>query len=346
MSSVLIGYQEKTRRRAPAKRSAHGQSTPARQTTGLWVTAGIIAAVILLASIAVLIPAAGGNPNPVVESSSGARVIDIAVLVFREGLESILVLSAITASLVGGTKQYRQPITAGAIVGVATTLLTWAVAVRIIDSLAENLSALNVQAATGLLAIAVLLVVMNWFFHRVYWTGWIGVHTRRKQRLVAGAKGRSITARRALLGLALLGFTSIYREGFEIVLFLQSYRLKLGGSVVLEGVLVGVALTLAVAVLTFALHKRLPYKRMLVLTGVLLALVLLVMVGEQVQEMQLAHWVAATPVHALEGIIPDWMGLWFAVFPTVQSLAAQAVAAIAVFGSYALARHRVRRLAA
>jgi high-affinity iron transporter len=346
MSSVLIGYHEKARRRAPERRVSHERPTPRRHTASLWVTAGITAAVILLAGIAVMLPAAGGNPNPLAEASSGARIIDIAVLVFREGLESILVLSAITASLVGGTREYRQPITAGAVVGLATTLLTWAIAVRVIDSLAENLSALNVQAATGLLAIAVLLVVMNWFFHRVYWTGWIGAHTRRKQRLVSGAKGRSISARRALFGLALLGFTSIYREGFEIVLFLQSYRLKLGGSVVLEGVAVGLALTLAVAVLTFALHRRLPYKRMLVLTGVLLALVLLVMVGEQVQEMQLAQWIGTTTIPALEHIIPDWMGLWFAVFPTVQSLSAQLVAALAVFGSYAVARYRVRRLAA
>ena len=54
----------------------------------------------------------------------------------------------------------------------------------IIDSLADNVSALDLQAATGLLAIIVLLVVMNWFFHKVYWTGWISMHSRRKQELM------------------------------------------------------------------------------------------------------------------------------------------------------------------
>ena len=38
-----------------------------------------------------------------------------------------------------------------------------------------------------------------------------------------------------VLGLALLGFTCVYREGFEIVLFLQSLRLKEGSGVVAAG---------------------------------------------------------------------------------------------------------------
>ena len=69
---------------------------------------------------------------------------------------------------------------AGAAVALAATLLTWFVAVGIIDSLADNVPALDMQAATGLLAIVVLLVVMNWFFHKVYWTGWISMHSRRE----------------------------------------------------------------------------------------------------------------------------------------------------------------------
>lgn len=143
-------------------------------------------------------------------------------------------------------------------------------------------------------------------------------------------------------GLALLGFSSLYREGFEVVLFLQSYRLKLGGTSVLYGVSSGFVLTLIVGVLTFVAHRRLPYRRMLVFTGVMLGLVLFVMVGEQAQEMQLARWLPRTPIPPLDGLIPGWMGLWFAVFPTVETLAAQILAAVLVVGSYLLARPQGR----
>jgi high-affinity iron transporter len=84
-----------------------------------------------------------------------------------------------------------------------------------------------------------------------------------------------------------------------------------------------------------------PYKRMLVLTGVMLGVVLIVMVGESVQEMQLAGWLPETTV-ALS--IPGWVGLWFAVFPTVEGLVAQALAAALVLGSYFGAEYwRVKR---
>ena len=70
---------------------------------------------------------------------------------------------------------------------------------------------------------------------------------------------------------------------------------------------------------------------MLILTGVMLGVVLLVMVGESVQEMQQAGWLPATSINLS---IPDWMGMWFAVFPNIQGLLAQAVAALIVLGSY------------
>ena len=119
--------------------------------------------------------------------------------------------------------------------------------------------------ATGLPAIFVLLLVMNWFFHRVDWTGWISHHHRRRRGPLAA--DRETTIRRTLLGFGLLGFTSIYREGFEIVVFPQNLRVTSGSSVVLEGVTLGCLFTAAVGVLTFALHQRLPYKRLLIITG-------------------------------------------------------------------------------
>jgi high-affinity iron transporter len=276
----------------------------------------------------------GGNPFlSLTQTSDSAAVLNIGVLVFREGLECVLVLAAITASMTGPRREYRRSVAVGVGIGFLATLVTWSLAVRILDDLGRNVSALVIQAATGLLAVLVLLLVMNWFFHRVYWTGWISLHNKRKKELLQSERTK-VGKVGLLWGMGLLGFTSFYREGFEVVLFLQSYRLKLGNTVVLSGVLLGVLFSGTVAVLTFVAHRKLPYKKMMVLTGLMLAVVLLVMVGEQAQEMQLAHWVPTTEISVLAKIIPTWMGLWFSIFPTVETLAAQLVAGILVFGSY------------
>jgi high-affinity iron transporter len=78
---------------------------------------------------------------------------------------------------------------------------------------------------------------------------------------------------------------------------------------------------------------------MLITTGVLLGVVLLVMVGEQAQEMQLAHWISRTEIPWLVDALPAWLGMWFAVFPTYETLIAQGIAAVLVVGSYFAARH-------
>src|SRR5207248_8111539 len=108
---------------------------------------------------------------------------------------------------------------------------------------------------------------------------------------------------------------------------------------VLKGALLGIALSGIVAVLTFVLQQKLPYRKMLITTGILLGVVLLVMVGEQAQEMQLAHWISTSPITSLVPMIPRWMGMWFAVFPTYETLIAQFIAAVLVIGSYYAARH-------
>ncbi|MBA3946820.1 MAG: FTR1 family protein [Herpetosiphonaceae bacterium] len=278
-----------------------------------------------------------GNPDPTVAHlSPHAAMIDTGVLVFREGLECILVLSAITASMQGANHSYRRPIAIGAAIGLGATTLTWFAVVGVLSTLANSLPALDVQAATGLLAIIVLLVIMNWFFHKVYWTGWISLHNRRKRALLDTTDQTADSQQRLLRGLILLGFASVYREGFEVVLFLQTLRLQVGSLIVLVGVLIGLVLTAIIGVLTFVAHQRLPYKKMLVFTGIMLGAVLLVMVGEQAQEMQLAHWI---PTTKLDLPIPAWMGLWFSVIPTVETLLAQALAAVLVIGSYIAAQY-------
>ena len=283
----------------------------------------------------------GDVPDPTASAgrlSHGAVVLDSGLLVFREGLEAILVLAAVTASFLGAHRPLRRPVAAGAGAALLASVATWFLAVGVIGALGgagDSPAALDVQAATGLLAVVVLVIVLNWFFHRVYWTGWIGHHNRRRKELLARNGGR------LTLGLALLGFTAVYREGFEVVLFLQNLRLQYGGRAVLEGVLVGLALTATVGALTFLAHHRLPYRRMLVLTGIFIGGVLLVMIGESVQELQLAGWL---PTTALSLHLPDWLGLWFAVFPNAQGLAAQVLAAMIVIGSYFLADYlRFRR---
>jgi high-affinity iron transporter len=82
---------------------------------------------------------------------------------------------------------------------------------------------------------------------------------------------------------------------------------------------------------TFALERRLPYKKMLIFTGLLISLVLVVLVGNTARTMQGVGWL---PIHPIDVELPLWMGTWLGVYPTVETLVAQLLALVFVIGSY------------
>jgi high-affinity iron transporter len=303
------------------------------QTQGVW----IFAAAIVVTLIGGLIYASQGSPDPTeaaTNQSHGVVVANSAIIVFREGLEAVLIFAAVTASMLGGQKRLRRPVAAGAGVAFAATIATWFVAQAILGQFSQYGDRL--MAVTGLIAVAVLLVIMNWFFHKVYWTKWIGKRNAQRKRVLAGGfVGGQV------VGLVALGFTSVYREGFEVVLFLQNLQLQAGTGTVLEGVAIGLAGTAAVGIATFFLQQKLPYKRMLVVTGVMLGVVLVVMIGGSARTMQDVGWLTRTPIGVQ---FPDWWARWFEVVPTWETVGAQAFAAVLVLGSYFAARYvKVRR---
>ncbi|MFZ3377786.1 MAG: FTR1 family protein [Chthoniobacterales bacterium] len=92
-----------------------------------------------------------GTPDPMRQGTSPvAAFMDIGILVFREGLECILVLAAITASMTGSDQAQRRPVAIGAGIAFVATLITWFIAVEIVGRLTESVSALDLQAAPAL----------------------------------------------------------------------------------------------------------------------------------------------------------------------------------------------------
>ncbi len=125
------------------------------------------------------------------DSANKATVVtNSAIIVFREGLEGVLILAAITASMVGLRARLRRPVFIGALAGLAVSVFTWVLAqtlLRSLDRYGEKL-----EAVVGLVAIGVLLLITNWFFHNVYWSEWIGkFHRQRKRFEKLGSAGSS-----------------------------------------------------------------------------------------------------------------------------------------------------------
>ncbi len=262
-------------------------------------------------------------------ASATTTIVNAALIVFREGLEAILIIAAITASMIGARRRLRRPIYRGALLALPASVLGYVIAVAILGSLQRYGE--KVEAVVGLLAVGVLLLVLNWFFHKVYWTEWIAGHRKRGKELTGAVAAGATAGTATVAGLYVLGFTSVFREGMETVLFLQALQLASGTAIVVAGVALGLAGTALVGLATFKLEQKLPYKRMLIVTGVLIAFVLFVMTGNTARSMQGVGWL---PVHSLDIDFPLWMGTWLGIYPTVETLGAQLAAIAFVIGSY------------
>jgi high-affinity iron transporter len=305
----------------------------ARQRRSLfWIVAGaIVVGLVYLMGTASTGPV---DPTEVTHPQSRATIVfNAGMIVFREGLEAVLIFAAVTASFQGANATRRRPVIVGAACAFGASVVTWFVVQAVLDA-ASSLGP-RLEAITGFLAIVVLLFVLNWFVHKVYWSEWIGRHHRRRRTLLSRA------GLGASFGLVALGFTSVFREGFEVVLFLQNLQLQDGSGTVLEGVALGLAATAIVGVLTFWLHAKLPYKRMLILTGVLVGVVLVVMIGGTALSFVELGWL---PRHNTPFTVPEWLGAWFEVYSVWETIAAQVFAAAFVIGSYYAAEYvKVKR---
>ena len=280
--------------------------------------------------IAISMVASSGNPDPTDVAPGGqslaTSITNASVIVFREGLEAVLIFAAITASFLGGRQQYRRPVTLGVAAAFGASVLTWFLMTAVLGALPVSEDVL--LAITGIAAVVILLLVMNWFFHKVYWTDHIKeLNTRKRELVDASESGDAVK----FWGFFALGFTAVYREGFEVVLFLQNLNIVAGTAAVVWGVLIGLAGTAVVGFLTFVAHHKLPYKRMLVLTGVLLGAVLVVMIGGSARTLQALGVLSTTP---LPFDLPDWWARWFEIVPTYETIVIQVLAAAFVMGSY------------
>jgi high-affinity iron transporter len=299
----------------------------------------------LAATMAQLDLALKESAEAIGEGASRPTVIaNTAIIAFREGLEAVLILAALMASMVGSQRRYRRPLLAGAGLALVASMVTWVVAQTVLGSLSRYGERL--EAIVSLVAIGVLLLILNWFYHRIYWQQNLQDLHRRKKSILSGA-GLSLAAAQ-VAGLVALGFTSVYREGFETTLFVQALTIEAGAWTVLQGLAIGLAATLAVGILVVSLERRLPHKKMLIATGLMITWVLIVLVGQTVQVLQKVGWVPVTPLADLR--LPYWSGAWLGVYPTWEGLTAQAAAALFVVGSYllseALRRRRRARLVA
>lgn len=254
------------------------------------------------------------------DGSGGARVAiaSAAVIVVREGFEAallVLLLFAI-ARRSGATATDLRAIHLGWLSALGVGLVTWLASGAILTSLGGARREL-LEGAVSLVAALVLLAVSHFVLAR-----------RDAKRRVAALKHRLTASasspwRRGLF-LASLSFVAVFREAFEVVLFLRAVMLDaaVSGWTIGAGVALGVLAVVALTVLAGRLGQKLRPGVLLTAMGTLLCVLAVVLAGKGVRALQEAGSLSITPIHSPT---IEWLGM----FATRQTFLAQLLVLIA-----------------
>ena len=245
-------------------------------------------------------------------------------IIFREGLESALIIGAILTYLEASrNNRFKKHVYYGIVIAIGATAVTWFIAEFIIDISGANREL--IEAIAGVSAVVVLFWVSFWVLNKIETKRWIEF---------VKAKVWKATATGSIMVFVMLSFFTVYREGFETVLFYQAMLsfAKYMEWYVVAGLVIGLAIIVATAVVVRKLGRRLPLKVLFALTMGIGAYMSIAFMGNAVREFQELGYIPTTP---LIGIIPRFdinLASMTGIHPTVESIVAQ----ITLLAVYAL----------
>lgn len=266
----------------------------------------------------------GGAKNPY------TMLIASFLIIFREGVEAILILGAIITYLIkSGNKEKVKSIYAGVGAAVVLSIITWAALTFFLKSAGYGVEL--IEGITLLMAMIVLFTVSHWLLSKAQAQVW--------QKYIQG-KIQDSVSRGSMFALTSAGFLAVYREGAEIVLFYKALVARAANSWDIQMLIAGfVAGLIALTIFYFAYKLgsvRIPIKPFFIATGLLLYTLAFIFAGEGVNKLQIAGIVDSTEILYVPAI--DSLG----VYPTLQTTAIQIILVIALASAMIYQRLSIR----
>lgn len=253
-------------------------------------------------------------------TNNGALVPALAfgasfTIIFREGLEAVLVIAALLGALrAGGTPATRRYVLIGIALAIVATVATWLV-VRLIISITPVGRELF-EAVISIVAVGVLFWVSFWLVNRLDRQRWMEFLHARAWAAMAGGSA---------LGLVGIGFTAVYREGFETALFYE-VLLSLARSAelfVLLGFLFGSGVLAIVAYAILKAGVKLPVRTFMSIAVIVVMFISVTFIGKAIYELQNTGLLGVTSLIGVVPRLPRVLADFTGFHPTVETLTAQ-----------------------
>lgn len=249
-------------------------------------------------------------------TSNTSTFIGAFTILLREGLEALLIVTAMLAFLKKAERTEALPyVHGGWIAALLAGLATWAVATFLIGI--SGASRELTEGFGSIFATVVLLWVGIWLHGKSQAQEW--------QRFIQQTMGHALSKGSSwfLFGLA---FIVVYREVFETILFYAALWTKDNGLVIFAGAGLAAAVLVGIAWAMLRFSSRLPVSQFFAFSSGLIAILSVVLAGKGVAALQEAGLIDITQLSFLPQI--ELLG----IFPTAQSIGAQLLVIAIVAG--------------
>lgn len=231
-------------------------------------------------------------------------------IVLREGLEAFLILAVVLALIKKMNMKKALPwLHGGWVTAVIAGIAGWFLSDYIIDFGGKNREIM--EGLIALFAVVVLLFVGSWLHSNANAKQW--------QIFIKEKVGKYLDKDR-MWGLAAFSFMVVFREAFEVVLFLQAINLEAAPqnkSAIGLGVIAAAVLILIIAIIFLKTSKKIPIRQLFLWSSWIIVLLAIVLIGKGVHALQESGWIAATNISQI--FHAEWLG----IYPTLESVLAQ-----------------------
>lgn len=281
----------------------------------------------LVKDAAILDGGASGNVNgftKLVTSSAGQAFL----ILIREGLEALLVVAAVIAYLVkSGNKRFAKWIYLGVVAGLAGSGLV-AVLFTFLFGGSGPIQEIS-EGVCALIATLMLLWTSNWMLNKSSVEAWNNYIRNKTEAAVAGAQSKVESGQSLGLGmiasLAMLSFLAVFREGAETVIFYESiYSMSQDAHGMWVGGLTAAAVLIVIFLILRFTSVKIPIGPFFLVTSIVMAALVVIFAGGGIHALIEGDLIEGTYLSTVP--TNDWIGL----YPYVETITAQVIAAIAV----------------
>lgn len=221
------------------------------------------------------------------DSVSWTMLVQSASILLREGLEVILILSALIAYIIKtGARHHLPALYSGAVIGVVAS---FGLAMIIETFLGAEQSKL-LEGVMLLLASALMIYVSGWLFVKQDPRAWQSyIHAQADQAMRSQQSG---------LAIGVLSFLAVIREGAETVIFYHALTNSEGGwtSPIIAGFVIAAVVLAFLFIAMRILTVRLPLRPLFIVTSAFLFVMAFRFLGAGVHELQEAHILPESPI--------------------------------------------------